>query len=77
MVFGSHPINRHKVISWVSRFQVPNKIDGRYNFIDNIQRPRKNIELVTRRNGEGIVIEQQREIWLRRNISVLFFETFN
>ena len=71
MIFGGHPVNGHKIIVRVGRFQVPGQVDGRDNFIHKVKRAGKEVELVPRCHGIGRGLGQQGQL---QNLEVAFDE---
>lgn len=79
MIFGCHPVNRHKVMLRISRFQIPGEPDGGRDLENKVQWPGKDIQLVACGNRKGIGLLQSPDIGRYRRCvikqaSILGFE---
>ena len=77
VIFGSHPVNRYKIVVWVGLPEPLSKVNRGDHFVDHIQRSRKNIELMPSRYGERFRVSQHRNIGLVGEVSVLSFKNLH
>ena len=56
MVLGSHPVNRDKILIRKLSLQLLTQFNSGSYFVDKVERAGKNIELVPRSNGVGVVL---------------------
>ena len=56
MVFCCHPVDRDKVVLWVQLFELLTAYNSGNNFVDEIQRPCKEAQLVACGNRKGVFL---------------------
>ena len=58
VIFRSHPINGHEIIFKVLFLKLLGKLDGRDNFVEKVERPGKQVQLMARNHRKALFLTQ-------------------